>query len=248
MKIRVATWNIASGRKMNSLAHFDYAKDEDLDYFASQLRLIDPDIICLQESQFNSVDSFAKRLGLSLGFPFVAETPGCPSHVDKNYKMTPAIVSRMPFESSIPFLLPHPQFKLIHKGKELPPFDRYLLEARFGNFSVVTAHPEPLAMFDLAYESGDGHKHADVIDEFICNRLAEPIVFAADFNFNNLPLVLPKTVSRFTLSEAMVGEDTTPLGDSPDHIAYSNDFKLVDSGIVKTETDHYLCWAELELR
>jgi hypothetical protein len=247
MKIRVATWNVAGGRLVNSLDHFDYAKNEDLDYFSSQLEQLNLDIICLQESQFNDNDSFAKRLAKSLNFPYVAETPGCPSHVDKTYKMTPAIISKQPFDMEKPYLLPYPNFKLIHKGKELPPFDRYLLEVKFNNFSVVTAHPEPLGMFDLTYESGEGNMLAKEIDGLISHKFSKPVVFAVDFNFNDVSKVLPETFAKFSLSEALDADDTTPLGDHPDHISFSDNFKVLDNGVIKTETDHYLCWAELEI-
>lgn len=247
MNIRIATWNVASGRKMNSLEHFDYVKDEDLSYFSKQLKQLDLDIICLQESQFNDNDSFAKRLASSLDYLYVAETPGCPSHVDKDHKMTPAILSKKPFISEQPYSLPYPKFKLIHKGKELPPFDRYLLEVKYDNFSVVTAHPKPLGMFDLSYENGVGNMLAEEIDGFVGQKISKPVIFAVDFNFNSVPSVLPKTTAELGLQEALDADSTTPLGGHPDHIAYSDDFTVIDSGIVKTETDHYLCWAELEL-
>jgi hypothetical protein len=246
MKIRIATWNVASGRKMNSLDRFDYEEKENLNYFKSQLAKLNLDIICIQESQFNDSDSFAKRLGDSLGFPYVAETPGCPSHVDRNYKMTPAIISKQPFIFCEYFRIPYPNFKLIHNGKEYPPFDRYFLMARYGNFNIVTAHPEPLGMFDMTYEGGDGKKLGKEIDSLVNANFDAPITFAVDLNFDNTALVLPESTAKFSLKEALTVKDTTPKGGHPDHILYSDEFKVIDSGVLKTETDHFLCWAELE--
>ena len=228
--------------------HFDYAKNEDLEYFSSQLERLNLDIICLQESQFNNSDSFAKRLATSLGFNNVAETPGCPSHIDQDYRITTAILSRVPSDSTKYFLLPYPDFQLIHDGKLFSPYDRYLLRANFGNFCVATTHPEPLeGMFNLVYESGKGNKLAKDIDEIISSKLCTPTVIAADYNINDVYTVLPKSTKKLKLREALPLGDTIPQGGFPDHISYSDDFSVIASGIVQTKTDHYLCWAELEL-
>jgi endonuclease/exonuclease/phosphatase family metal-dependent hydrolase len=246
MKIRIATWNIAAGRKIQSLDWMDYS-EEDIDYFYAQFKDLNLDIICLQESQFNNEVSFANQIARLLDYHTVLETTGCPSHIDSSFSMTPAIITRLEVASSEYFVLPHPTFPLIRNGKVFPAFDRNVIVASFGRFNVITTHPEPLGVFDLKYESGLGRELSKTIDDVFLGMFEKPIILAADMNFDNLSAVLPKTVEALDIMDLFRGEDTKPHGGHPDHIAFSNGLTVVDSGIIKTETDHYLCWAELEL-
>ena len=58
MEFTIATWNIAGGRPIRTDGLFDYA-DEDINYFADELRKINPDVICLQETHMNDERSVA---------------------------------------------------------------------------------------------------------------------------------------------------------------------------------------------
>lgn len=58
---------------------------------------------------------------------------------------------------------------------------------------------------------------------------------------------LPESMRTFDLHEALRNESTKPHGGYPDHILYSSEWRVVSAGVVPTQSDHYLCWAELEL-
>lgn len=53
MKIIIATWNIAGGRKSKSTSKFDYL-DEDIEYFSEKIKKSKAEIICIQESKAKS--------------------------------------------------------------------------------------------------------------------------------------------------------------------------------------------------
>ena len=71
-----------------------------------------------------------------------------------------------------------------------------------------------------------------------------------DFNFNEIKNIYPELFNKYKLTDALPSKTTRPTNndnsENPDHILYSNEFKCIDSKIIKTDTDHYLCVAELE--
>ena len=62
--------------------------------------------------------------------------------------------------------------------------------------------------------------------------------------------IYPELFNKYKLTDALPSKTTRPTNndnsENPDHILYSNEFKCIDSKIIKTDTDHYLCVAELE--
>jgi len=244
--LKIATWNIAGGRTMRSTQRFDYSETEDFDYFYTQLRDLDLDVICLQESHANGVDSLAKRLASKLGMTFVADSPGCLSHIDSNYRLTTAILSKTQPLSQASVLLPKPEFELIFKSdnRKVPPLDRYMQYAIFDGFTVATMHTEPMGAFGYSYESGQGLAFAHQMDDAVAATLTQPVIFAADFNMDNPGVALPKTLTSLGLVEALPAHTATkPQDGSPDHILYSPTWSIVDSGVIQTKTDHFLCWS-----
>lgn len=233
---------------MLSTEQFDYSPHEELDYFAKKLRALRLGVICLQESHTNHQDSLAERLAQMLGMPHMAGSPGCPSHIDPQYRLTTAVLSQEPFVSESSLLLPEPNFELkfIHNNKVVEPYDRHVQIVRFGAFTVANMHTEPLGAFGKNYETGDGKQLATAIDSFLADKLQRPLLFAADFNMHKPPIALPTLIGALGLQEALPNRPTKPRGGNPDHILYSPEWRVVDAGIVTTQSDHFLCWAELE--
>jgi endonuclease/exonuclease/phosphatase family metal-dependent hydrolase len=249
MKLRVGTWNIATGRRMKSAGRFDYFEEEDVEYFAKRINELNIDILCLQESHANQSDSLTRRLADMTGFTYVFDVPGAPSHVDPNYKLSDAILSKYPFTETGAERLPYPQFELKfnHNGKVVPPHDRYLVWARIDGFMAATTHTEPLGAFGRSYEEGVGKEFASQVDTFAVNHLDTPLLFAADFNIEHIETALPTLLSSFNLVELLPNTPTKPHGGRPDHILASREWHFMDSGIEPTESDHYLCWADVNL-
>ncbi|HSW74553.1 MAG TPA: endonuclease/exonuclease/phosphatase family protein [Candidatus Saccharimonadales bacterium] len=249
MELRVATWNIAAAHKMLSADRFDYSLHQDVAYFAGQLHRLDPDVICLQESEFNTDDSLTHRFAGELGMPYFSETPGCPSHISNGYQLTTAIIAKKPFTNARHVLLPQPTFELRfkHSDEAVQPYNRYMQLVTFDNFTVGTLHTEPLGAFGRSYEHGEGQHLAHSIDELLVQELETPIIVAADFNMVALVKTLPRFITECRLQEALPSEPTKPQGSHPDHILFSPEWQLLQSGIEHTQSDHYLCWADLEL-
>lgn len=244
--LRIATWNIAGARRILSNDSFDYS-EEDVEYFAEQLKPLNLDVVCLQESHTSQQDSLSKRLAESLGFEFVYETPGCPSHIDPKYRLTCAILSKTELNAGN-FLLPKPSFELrFHgDGNVGAAYDRYVLTAKFGDITIANTHPEPMRFFGRNYEEGEANTFASQIEQCLTSNLKSPLIFAADFNMV-ASTTLPGLMKDLHLKGAFEAETATrPDGYHTDQILYSPEFSLNNQMIIKTQTDHFLCWAELQ--
>jgi hypothetical protein len=101
--------------------------------------------------------------------------------------------------------------------------------------------------YGASYESGGGAVFAQSIDTVLAAHLSAPLLFAADFNMQDPAVSLPLTARTFGLRHALAAsEPTKPNGTHPDHILASQEWRLVEHVIVATQSDHFLCWAELE--
>jgi hypothetical protein len=116
----------------------------------------------------------------------------------------------------------------------------------FDEFTIAKVWFEPLSPYGHDYTSGQGAIFAEALDATIANKLQQPVLFAADFNCPNPLAALPQTAAKFQLTEALPDEPTKLNGKPSDHILYSPEWHRVDAGVIKTQSDHFLCWAELE--
>ena len=250
--LRIATWNIAGGHTINSNATFDY-QGEDLAYFISELKKIEADVICLQESHINSSRSIAKEIAQKLHFSYVREDAFSPSHIDEDYQLSLAIISKFPFDDSSSEIFPYPQFKLLWRdGTEAQRHNKGVQIIKIGNLTIANAHLLPIRLWNYRYEVDEGLQFASKIDEVLRTHLKEPIIFCADFNFNNPLAIYTSLREKLALQDALVNQPITrPTDDTekqnPDHILYSKGISFVRSEVVKTNTDHYLCFADFSL-
>lgn len=248
MTIRIATWNITAALKARSAKAHDYEDHESLEYFADQLRLVDADVICLQATQMNEDDSMAQRLAKMLGMQFIDETIGFPSYFDPLDNLNIAVLSKQPFANTMAVKLPKPEFPLVSQasGKTAMPADRYLQIVDFDEFKIANVWLEPLSPYGYNYLDGEGAAFATALDTTMSNKLQQPLLFAADFNCPDPLAALPQVAANFQLSEALPDEPTKLNGKPSDHILYSPEWHSVDAGVIKTQSDHFLCWAEFE--
>jgi endonuclease/exonuclease/phosphatase family metal-dependent hydrolase len=112
MTITIATWNIAGGRPTLSDERFDYDA-EDLSYFAEELKMINPDIVALQESHKSDTRSVASELAGKIGLNVCIDEAISPSHIDPEYQLSLAVLSKLGSvhaEDGLRF--PYPKFPL----------------------------------------------------------------------------------------------------------------------------------------
>lgn len=250
MNLKIATWNIAGGHPSSSLEHFAYSP-EDLDYFISELRKVDPDIICLQETHTpnDRNPSDAQKIADTLSYPYVYNSPASASHINKECRLGNAIVSKRPFGQTDTVFLPNPETPLYWKdGRPAATHERNIQRIDYGSFYVLNNHMLPLYHFGYDYDdSSFGSRLSADINQVMGIIIPEkPVLWCGDFN-TDTPLSIYGSMEARDLAEALPDTETRPTGQRHDHILYSREFTLVESEVRHTNSDHYLCFAELRL-
>jgi endonuclease/exonuclease/phosphatase family metal-dependent hydrolase len=250
LKLTVASWNIAGGRPVNSFEQFDYSR-EDIDYFAEQLLAVNPDIVCLQESHTNANRTIAQELADKLGMNFLFNTTNSPSHVDSNFQLGLAILSKHPFDNQSSYQYPYPSFKLLWKdGREADKHHKALQLANVEGIYVANTQMLPINIWGYDYVKEQGLKYAKEIETTLIKKLETPLIFCGDFNFNQPDDIYSTAFRKLEMKDSLPhGQSTRPSDDgeirSPDHIFFSSDFECEEANIIKTKTDHYLCVSRL---
>ncbi len=250
MNIKIATWNIAGARKIKSLNRWDY-QDEELDYFVAQLKTLSPDIICLQESHSNPSRSQAEEITKKIGFSFFADCPMSEARIDPQYQTSISIISNTPISNIETKKLDYPEFKLVFPdGKEARKYDKYYLSTTIQGIQVVNIQVQPLHIWGHNYETSPGSELALKYQQYFLG-FTEPLILCGDLNTNQPDQVYSEFFGKFKLAEALPDKITRPdqgnKSRKSDHIFYSSSIKKINSDVVVTDTDHYLCYSEFQL-
>lgn len=247
-QLTIATWNIAGARTVRSDRHFDYGA-QDKEYFARELRRVQPDVVCLQESHLSDTGaSVAVDLAQELEMPHVCETPLHPSHIDSTQTLSIAILSRWPLQGHA-CRLPDPRFPIHINDRVVEPLPRSLLIATLPElpFTVATVHANPDAYLGFDYENGIGRSHGSDLACAFDAELPADALLAGDLNMDSPSTVLTPFAARRQLRCALPDAPTVPAwGTRPDHILYPPRMRVHETGIECTDrADHYLSWARI---
>lgn len=248
--MKVATWNIAGGRKINSKDHFDYQKS-DLTYFIDRLRDIDADVVCLQEVEFDANNSGANIIATALEMPYIFETKMHVSHIDPSKHISIAILSKNKPDKTFAVQQPYPDFPLfLPNGDPAKVHLKYLQYIELNGVQIANTHTQPLEFLGTPYQSLQGKKYADTLSELFIESLNTPLVFAGDFNADkstkHVSEIFDKACTHLGLSDVLPDGNTKPFNKGrPDALFISTGLSHNQSAIVQTETDHFLCWADI---
>ncbi len=251
MNIRIVSWNIAGGRPTASLDQFDYGA-ENLEYFITEIRKYDPDIICLQEvhTPLQGGVSQAELIAKALHLPYIINSPINVSHIDINYNIGIAILSKLPTQAEKTLTLPNPHLECVWADGTLAyTHEKNIQVVAFNDFTVVNNHMLPITLFGYSYDDASrGGELARNINEMMSKNVPSgSLIWCGDFNYNNPPNIYP-CMQSLQLTDSLQNEGTRPVKGGakkcPDHIYCTREFLLQESTIEKTNTDHYLCFAE----
>ena len=99
MNIKVLTWNIGGGKILGESSDpsllASYSEDG-FEYIVKTLREENPDIIALQETHKNEQDDFVSSIAKELNYKYYIHDSTSPSHIDKDYQLGHAIISKYP--------------------------------------------------------------------------------------------------------------------------------------------------------
>jgi endonuclease/exonuclease/phosphatase family metal-dependent hydrolase len=248
--MRIVTWNINGGYGLTATTPKKYVDAENLNYFLAHLEALNADILCLQEVHTNVKRSQTKLIAENLGYPYTFETIASPSHIDPNYKLANAILSRQPFKVTKAVRLPHPGFllelPLLSNGERAEIHDKYLQVVEFDTFTLANVHTLPLHILNSSYDSEEGKKFAAKLEKVLLEHLKTPLIFCGDFNHKNIAGLYPNLFSKFNLVDVLPHEPSVPNSDvRPDYILVSSTFHGVKSTIYPVLADHFPCALEV---
>ena len=252
--MKVVTWNIAAAHTVRSKKRFDYA-DEDLAYFVNQLRALKPDVICLQESHVNAERSLAKEIARALGGYNVFDSPLSQSHIDPVYQVALSTITKEPFSDCGFQAFPPPDFDLFFaNGNKAIKDTKGVQFIDYKGVRIANAHALPLIVFNYDYRYGAGSKLAGKIESVISSVMRNRACLCGDLGLSNeQSTVFGSLYATFNLQNALPPAQPTHYRQSevgglnaPDVILYnSGELHASKANVTKTDTDHFLCWTEL---
>lgn len=246
--MRIAIWNIGGGFISSEQKHeFDI---ENIGYFIDELKKIQPDIVCFQEIHVSENNNQPKMIAKALGFGFNKVESIADSHLKSGEKLSIAIISKYPIISSKFNKLPNPNLEFVWNGEKAFSHDKGFLEViinyKGSNVKVLSGHMVPFRKFDKDFLADEFKNIRDEIEKIICHEKM-PIVTGADMNFEDIHKLIPNVFKqgfKFILGD----EATTPNNRRYDKIIISNDWIFADSKIIQGKADHYLCFADIDLK
>ena len=250
--MRIVTWNINGGYGLVSTNPRKYTDVETLSFFLGHLRSLNADVVCLQEVHTNSHRSQTQLIAEKLGYPYTFETIASNSHIDPEYKLANAILSKQPFKTTKAVCLPRPTFllelPLLPNGQRAEIHDKYLQVVEFETFMIANVHTLPLQVLNASYDSEDGKQFAGEVEKVFLEHLTSPLIFCGDFNHKDIAGLYPKLFDELNLLDALPNRPSTPNSDVRiDYILVSSNIEVLDVGIQPTFADHFPCWLELKV-
>lgn len=247
--MRVFTWNINGGFGLSSINPRNYVDLENLSFFLEHLNTLNADILCLQEVHTNATRSQSNLIAEALDYPYIFETVASPSHIDPNYQLANAILSRQPFKSTKAVRLPRPEFllepPLLANTQRAEIHDKYLQIVEFETFTLANVHTLPLHVLNATYDSEGGKRFAREIEKSFLEHLKTPLILCGDFNHNDMTTLYPQLFDKLELIDVLPNKPSVPNADKRiDFILSSNHFDILDAGIIPTLADHFPCWLE----
>lgn len=103
----------------------------------------------------------------------------------------------------------------------------------------------PFHYFKRDFAEPDFQNVRNAIGELCVSLVERPTLIGADFNYNNVAVLLPDIFVNNLYQEAFADIETTPGRGEQDHILFSRQWHSISSEVKKVEADHYLCLAEV---
>jgi endonuclease/exonuclease/phosphatase family metal-dependent hydrolase len=246
--MKIASWNIGGAHIIKSDKEFDYEK-EDLDYFVQNFADANADLIFLQETHMprTTGKSLSERIAQKLGYRYFYDTVRAPiSHIDQNYQYGLSMISRRPLLDFHAVKVPSVNLDFYFSdGRKGKMFDQYLQIAQLDGVNIFHTHLSPIQNTHESWTSETGRKYAERIDKFFCDTLRTPMIFAGDFNAQELFSEFPKFTHELALADALPPAETNIVGEKVDYILYSPELKPIQAKVVETNlSDHYLLEAK----
>lgn len=242
--MKIITWNVAGFRKADSLDNWDYS-EIDLNYFADTISTINPDIIHFQEVEFVEGVDTIKQIGEILGIKNYHGFPMHPNHIGEG-QLGYAILSKDNISNVTSINQPYPKFELnFADGKPAIRYDKKIITYRTFGLRLTTLQLQPLHYWGYSYYEEPGYAYSG---EIASNLLSlDSDIITGDFQFSHLEVPFKNMLSEYDdiLPNEFTRMRKNGKNTKSDHILVKKDLGYKDTGIIKTTTDHFLCYADI---
>lgn len=240
--LTLAIWNIAAGRTSRTKAQFDYNPEEDMQYFIDVLKEVNADVVCLQEVHTSHNRSQAKEVFDALNGTYLLNSVAHPSHIDSNFEMGNAIISKLPVSHTKTIFFPNPWFDMYFKdGRKAIEHPKNVQLVQIGNIWIGNLHLLPLRLFGLQYNDGGLGQELSVRIEKTLLALPANLILSGDFNFPEPEEIYPNFIKERGLQRVAFAMSST------DHTFIPKGVEVISSKIIETRSDHNLHIVELKL-
>lgn len=246
--MKLATWNIGWW--------FIYSKENDeydlenIEYFIDRISKNNVDIICLQEIHLSESNNQAKKIAKNLNYDFYVSEINANSHLKDNDKIWFSIISKYPIISSKFHKLINPNLEFLWKWKKAKSHDKWFLEAIINcngiKIRVLSGHMLPFFLFWEDFLDDKFKNIRNQIENIILKDNIPTLIWV-DLNFEDIKNLLPNIFNNWYES-ILPNESTASFEPNKiDKIIISKHFKLNNSIILETKSDHYLCIADIDI-
>lgn len=116
--------------------------------------------------------------------------------------------------------------------------DKLVQSVPLGGLTVANTHLLPLHILGVSWASRQGRALAEATANLLLDELNTLLVLCGDFNYPDVPDLMPGLVRAFKLTYALSRE---PSGARFDHILFSDDLESCGSEVVEAFADHLPC-------
>lgn len=246
MNLKTLTWNIGGGKIISHEADptklASYAEDG-LSHIVDILKEQDADIITLQETHKNDSEDMVQNIAEVLGHKYFFHDSTSPSHIDADFRLGHAIISRYPLHNHYFELFKNPHLEVVWEdGSIARSFDKGFtsatVEIEDTSLGITTTHLVPFRRFGIDPKSEQGKSILLTVEQAI-QPLSAPWIIQGDFNINEETITSYFPTIFKNMDEIELKEPTTPKGSRYDHIIFSG-ITLTEAKVLNNVlTDHY---------
>jgi len=255
--MKIVSWNIAGGHiltdKVKNAIGYD---EENLDYFIQQLKKINPDIICLQETHISKDKKINQTKTIAKAFSYQYFSTqiykGKESHIKSGHFLHLGTISKYPITSNKSFYPPNPKLTIKRpNGKTWITLDMGVLVSRINflgkQINIANTHLVPLHYYEKSWKNTEFQPIKDFVARLLLDLNKKPTIAIGDFNYADLKEIYPQIFAQEKYQDAFI-QDTTPEKGQQDHILFSQHWTLNKTKIISAvKADHYICIAEISI-
>jgi hypothetical protein len=242
--MKIITWNVAGFRRANSLDTWDYS-EVDIKYFVDIISDLNPDIVHFQEVEFVEGVDRVKEISEILRFENYQGIPMHPNHIGEG-ELGYAILSKDTISNLNIIDQPYPTFELTFSdGKEAVRYDKKFVSYTSFGLNLTTLQLQPLHYWGYSYYEEPGYSYGKEISNNLLSLKSD--IITGDFQISHLIVPLENLFTSYNdiLPNKFTRMRKNGKHTKSDHILAKEIIKVESSEVIKTKTDHYLCYADL---